>query len=571
MRTFVKLGILALIAFEGWGCARCNPDLQTVDAAVSIDRWTAEPPATRTKSGKKLVFYDVEIDERGLLLPQSKERFAYDDVVRRGFNWLVALPNSEGPAGSKNDKKVYYFSSKFTPIADRFAPESWPHNQTGLSAMLVRSALRYRDYSGDARPLDDARDFVDYVLARGLTSESDAWSLVPYASSEPYKPYHGAPDTLCCGDKPGCGCGDGVGFLEPDKVGEFGHALALLYVATEETRYLDAAMKCADALAKHVREGDKSHSPWPFRVDAKTGTVVRDPYSSNVIFAVQLLDELARIGRGNDAYARARSVAMEWLEKYPMKNMNWQGFFEDIPSQAGPSDNPNQYSPGETARYFLRRNESGDLERAKSLVHFIQKTFVVDVKEPDGSVTPAMMHGAETVSEQKADMAKMGSHTARYASLLAKLYEVTGDSSLRERASRAFAWATYCIDPKGVVKVGPSDQEGYWFSDGYGHYMIHFLDGMASVPAWVPRDRPHVTRSTTVIRSLNAADGLLTYKPFGPGVDELVVPGSGATVRVDGQELKPRARKALEGGEWLQVERNFPGDVTVQWAKIARN
>ena len=316
-----------------------------------------------------------------------------------------------------------------------------------------------------------------------------------------------------------------------------------------------------------MKEGDRSHSPWPFRVDAKTGTVVRDTYSSNVILTIQLLDELARIGRGNDTHARARSLAMTWLERFPMKNMNWQGFFEDIPNQSGPSDNPNQYSPGETARYFLRRNEPGDLERAKSLVRFIQDTFVVEVKGGDGGMTPAMMHGAEMVSEQRADMAKMGSHTARYASLLAALYEHTGNDSFRERARRSFAWATYCIDPKGVVKVGPDDAEGFWFSDGYGDYMIHFLDGMAAVPAWAPRDKPHVLRSTAVLRSVSGTAQRLVYDPFGPGVDEVILPGEGAKVFVDGQEVRPRDRRPLPGGEWLRIERSYPGQVMIEWAR----
>ena len=502
-------------------------------------------------------------------MAQGRQPFVYADVVDRGFAWLVGLPNSETLANSKDGKKIYYFSSQFTVTREGVKPESWPHNQTGLSAMFVRSGIRYRDYSGDAHALTDAREFVDYLLLRGRTAETDAWSLVPYASSKPYEAYRGANDDEYCEDKPGCGRGDGIGFLEPDKVGEFGHALILLYEATGEGRYLDAALKCADALAMHVKEGDASHSPWPFRVDAKTGTVVRDPYSSNVIFTIQLLDELARIGRGSESQARARSLAMSWLEKYPMKNKNWQGFFEDIPNQRGPSDNPNQYSPGETARYFLRRNEPGDLERAKSLVRFIQDTFVVEVKEKDGGVTPAMLHGAEVVSEQRADMAKMGSHTARYASLLASLYAQTGDASLRERANRAFAWATYCIDPHGVVKVGPDDLEGYWFSDGYGDYMIHFLDGMAAVPAWAPRDKPRVLRTTTVLRSMSSTAGRLVYNPFGPGTDEIVVPGREAKVRVDGQELKPRERKAGGDGEWLRIDRSFPGEVIVEWAPKA--
>jgi hypothetical protein len=436
--------------------------------------------------------------------------------------------------------------------------------------MLVRSGLRYRDYSGDGRAFDDARAFVDYVLSHGRTAASDAWALVPYASADPFAvPYRGAHDERYCDPKgdPHCGRGDGLGFLEPDKVGEFGHALVLLYEATGEEKYLVAALRCADALSKHVQEGDSEHSPWPFRVDAKTNRLVRDAYSSNVILTIQLLDELERIGRSSDATRRARDLAFAWLEKFPMKNMAWQGFFEDIPNQKSPMDNPNQYSPGETARYFIRRGQAGDLERAKSLIRYIQETFVVDAKIGAGGMSPAILHGAETVSEQKADMAKMGSHTARYASLLAAVYEHTGDESFRERARRSFAWATHCADPSGIVKVGPDDVEGFWFSDGYGDYMVHFLDGMASVPAWVPTDRAHILRSTSVLRSVKLDLARVTYDPFAPGTDEVSVPARGAKVRIAGQVVEPRERRVLGSGEWLRIDRTLPGVVTISWER----
>ena len=51
--------------------------------------------------------------------------------------------------------------------------------------------------------------------------------------------------------------------------------------------------------------------------------------------------------------------------------------------------------------------------------------------------------GAEVISEQETDLAKMGSHTSRYASVLAALYDKTKEPALRERAYRSFNWATY--------------------------------------------------------------------------------------------------------------------------------
>ncbi|HEV8613387.1 MAG TPA: hypothetical protein VGQ73_07740, partial [Gemmatimonadales bacterium] len=95
----------------------------------------------------------------------------------------------------------------------------------------------------------------------------------------------------------GTGSGDGPEVIEPDKVGELGLQLLRMYEQSGNVRYRDAAIAAADALATHVRVGDDTHSPWPFRVFAQTN-VVREEYCACVIKAVELFDELARLGLG---------------------------------------------------------------------------------------------------------------------------------------------------------------------------------------------------------------------------------------------------------------------------------
>jgi hypothetical protein len=331
--------------------------------------------------------------------------------------------------------------------------------------------------------------------------------------------------------------------LEPDKVGELGHALVLLFEATGDTRYLEAARRFADQLAKHVREGDARSSPWPFRVDAKSGTVVREPWGSNVVFAVMLFEELERLGHGTDAHRRARDLAWNWLVAYPLRDHTWQGYFEDIPIHVEPGTNPNQYSAGETARYLLAHPERDPAWRAhvESIVAWIAKTFAT------------IDHGAEAISEQKADMAKMGSHTARFASILALLHEKTNEPSLRARAYRAFAWSTYGVDERGLVRVSPDEREGYWFSDGYGDYMIHFLDGIAAIPAWAPSNEDHLLRSSSVVTAITYAPGEVRYTTFDPtGVEELRL--ASAPAKVEGATFT--SRDIPGGGVWVRLRRD---------------
>ena len=121
--------------------------------------------------------------------------------------------------------------------------------------------------------------------------------------------------------------------------------------------------------------------------------------------------------------------------------------------------------------------------------------------------------GAEVLSEQINDMDKMSSHTARYASVMALWYERTGDAEAKEKAFRSFNWATYSCRDDGLVKTSLDEGTGYWFSDGYGDYMRHFLRGMASVPEWAPARENHLLRSSSVVRSIKYEKQKIEYAP----------------------------------------------------------
>lgn len=537
MRRLTLVFALLLAGCAQRGCGR--------DTAPNVDRWTREP-STVARTAEPLVFHPVLLDAHDAILPWPRVDAPFDRVASLGWRAFVDMPDAP------NGKPPYFSAAMFDGAS--FAPAGWLQNPPGLAAMLIRSTVRWRAYSGDGAPLAKTRLFVDHVLAHGLTEESGAWSRVPYASANGGElEYRGGDDTTYCEKKDACGRGDGRGFLEPDKIGELGHALVVLFEATGEARYLETAIHFADELARHVQTGDAKHSPWPFRVDAKTGTIVREPYGSNVIFAVMLFEELARLGKASEAHGRARDLAWNWLLAFPVKTHHWQAFFEDIPIHLEPGTNPNQYSAGETARYLLAHPERDPSYRAhvESILGWVVRTFAVDV-EVEGKKTPGRFFGAEAISEQKADMAKMGSHTARFGSILALLYEKTLDPHLRARAYRSLSWATYCIDDKGVVKVGPDDREGYWFSDGYGDYLPHFVDAMAAVPAWAPSGEPHLLRSSSVVTDVAYDAKTIRYSAFdASGTEELRLPAKPR--KITGGEGKITA---METGVHVTVVRN---------------
>ena len=123
------------------------------------------------------------------------------------------------------------------------------------------------------------------------------------------------------------------GGIETDKVGELGTGYALFYKLTGERKYLDAAIRCAQALARHVRPGDADHTPWPFRVDARTGvTLALEEYGGDVAGPLRLFDELIRLNAGDvAAFRQARATALKWLLDYPLNHDSrawnkWAGY-----------------------------------------------------------------------------------------------------------------------------------------------------------------------------------------------------------------------------------------------------
>jgi hypothetical protein len=519
---------------------------------------------SRSSSAARPVFvgHDVVLDASGRLLswvePQDD---AYGTIVRLAWDRLLT-----GFPTEANGLPTWLSYCCFD--RDTLHGTEWPHNPACVWAGLADGAAAYYAYSGDRRVIDFMRRALDYHLANGTTpaDRSWAWPSVPYASADHGDVrYRGAHDFRYASpdDPPGLGRGDGYGVIEPDKVAELANAYLTLWQLTSDLRYRDAALACADVLARHVRQGDPRHSPWPFRVVAETG-FVREEYSANVAPALRLFDRLTRLGIGDAAtWRRVRGTVWEWTLEYPLQNDVWANYFEDVPWQAD-TKNLNQYVAGELARYLLEHPEHDPEWRAHAghLIEWIERTFGGDTPKEKG-----VQWGAVTISEQTEYMYKMGSHTSRFASIAAIWHEKTGDSAARDTAFRSFNWASYMCDRRGVVRVGPTE-ESLWFSDGYGDYIRHFMAGMGAVPAWAPAGEDHLLRSTSIVPDVNYAPGRIRYRAFDDsGEDVLKLTFAPAHVRFDGTPVN----RTPSGPGWtydaatrvLRVRRDGARTVTV--------
>ncbi|MGH7270403.1 MAG: hypothetical protein ACREJ3_08225, partial [Polyangiaceae bacterium] len=314
--------------------------------------------------------------------------------------------------------------------------------------------------------------------------------------------------------------------------------------------------------AKHVRSGDERRSPWPFRVAARTN-IPREEYSSNVVGALMLFDELDRLGLGDvDAYRHARAIALSWLLRVPMKNDAWSGYFEDIDIHLDPAENPNQYSALRTARWLMLHpgDDPAWRDHVSHLLSWTERVFGGDTATERGT-----QWGATVLSEQADDTVKMGSHTARFGATSALWFRVTGNVRAREQAARSLNWATYMCRADGVVSVGEDANEGWWFSDGYGDYIRHFLVAMAAVPDWAPAREDHLLSSTSVVRAIRYTPAQIAWTTFdADAVETLRLVDRPRSVAASGHNLAEMSPKRGLIGEGFTIEDLAGGGVLLR-------
>jgi len=503
--------------FAGWSGGGCSG---TGACPIRLNASTSVMASFPVQSLEILNGHNVVLDGSGQIIPWTPDPTqGYDHVMTLSWNYLL----NSVPSDSQNGKPAYYSHSYMKPDTQELA--GWPHNPAGLYGMLIESALKYYGYSGNVLPVRLAENVATAMISNGMTPAGGNWAKVPYASGDTGSlTYRGA----AYGNSDGAG--DGTGVIEPDKVGEMGDAWLQLYRFNGNTAFRDAAIAAADALASHVRTGNASQSPWPFRVYAATG-VVREEYCANVIGAIKLFDGLIRLGLGNTgAYQTARQTAWNWLMAYPMQNNIWANYFEDVPIQPNTS-NVNQYNAMMMARYLLEHSAlDADWERhVRGLISWVEVNFAVSA------------YGANTIREQREFWFPMGSHTARYASVNALLYEKTGDAGAKEKAYRALNWATYMARPNGVVIDGP-EVNNQWFTDGYGDYIRHFMTSVGAVPTWAPDQQNHLVRSTSIVNNITYSSLGITYSTTDGASTEIVRTNfTPASVVVEGLPLSQRA------------------------------
>jgi hypothetical protein len=492
----------------------------------------------------QLPWHDAVLDSCGKLLAWHNpgKNQGYDHVMRTGWDFLEHKVANDTRHGS--GLKIYLINAVYD--AKTLQGANWQGNPASTFGQFVDAVVGWFPYSADEESVRVVREMLDHQLGHGTTPRDWEWASVPFATN--------------CDDQPEYGrCLRGVplefyGGIETDKVGELGIGYALFYELTGDRKYLDAAVLCGDALAKHIRPGDADHTPWPFRVYAKTGEVINgEEYGGMIVAPVRLFSELVRLNAGDVAkYQASRDMAWKWLMDYPLNSGSrawnkWSGYFEDVPKNI---ENVNQASPTMTAFYILSSPDPAAVDKQWSshvghLIDWVRQKFgrgpyfgawaIDEQGTPDG-------HGC-------CSRAGLASDTSRWGAINAMYYEKTGDSQAREDAFRSLNYATYFAASDGKIACcGLDYADSYWFDDGYADHIRNYLWAMGAIPDFAPMGENHLLRSSSVVQRIAYEERKIAYRTFDADATEVLrLRYKPARVAAGGKALGERGDLREEG------------------------
>jgi len=533
--------------------------------------WSRQAHAQADYVNAQVPWHTVVLDSQGKLLAwyQPDRNLGYDQVLRLGWDFMEHKVPTDSRTGT--GLKIYLIDAVYD--GKTLQGTYWQHNPAMVYAAMVDSLVGWYPYSGDEEAVQVVREMLDYQLAHGTTADGWEWPKVPFATSCGDQRDYGR----CVQDMPH----EFYGGIETDKVGELGTGYALFYKLTGDRKYLNAAISCAQALARHVRSGNAEHTPWPFRVDARTGvTLAQEEYGGNIAGPLRLFDELIRLNAGDvAAYRSARDTARKWVVDYPLNRESrawnkWVGYFEDIPHQ---TEDVNQLTPMIMAYYILTRDDPAEVD-PQWVGHIGRLLDFVRIKLGRGP-----FFGAQAIDEQTTpdatfgccSRAGQGDHTARWAAINALFYARTRDGQAREDAFRALNYATYFAGSDGrIACCGVDYHDSYWFSDGYADYLRHFQWAMGAIPEFAPVHADHILHSTSVVQKVKYGDGRVQYRAFDNDATEVLrLSFKPARVTTGGVALAERQDtgaagyvvQPLAGGDCVvRVRHTSAGDVVLE-------
>jgi len=407
-------------------------------------------------------------------------------------------------------------------------------------AYFIRTFLHYYVYSGEREWLLRARDLADWNIAHS-TPPGDAYSHLPYSAHQDGKPTGSA-------DK---------NSIETDKPAFLGSSYLSLHEATGDPRYLEAARRIAATLMPRQREDGS----WPFRVIPQDGSVFEDLGGAPVFF-VEFFEDLQQHEKKPE-YASARDKAARLMIARNVEQGLWGTYHEDIHPKSGKhlSAEPMSF----TAAYLISR-----ASRHPEYVELGRRVL----RQMEASLVHTEGHSASPapgVAEQATFAHIMAGHTARYCLALARLYRVTRDPAVKNRAlsglnattymqSDAGLFRTHFYDTKAKKEKDPAKVNN-WYSQ-HLYTVCHMLECMPAIPELAPDGEDHILGSTIALYGVAYGAGSVQYASRLPAETIMKLRFVPGTVTVAGRPL-PANRWSFDPSTRVLKVEHGAGEVSV--------
>jgi hypothetical protein len=496
-----------------------------------------------------LIYHHIKTDKSGGIVPwyDNDPGRSYDHVINIVWNFWDTMRHD------LNGLPYYMNHQVWNP--DFNDPRGIGGDQF---SMALSSWRLYYQYSGNERVKANMYFIADYYLTHSLSPAEAKWPNLPF----PYNSY------IYSGSYNG-DMTAGIDILQPDKAGSFGLELLHLYKIGEKGLYLNAAVKIANSLASHIREGSSNYSPLPFKVNPYLDTIgllsYQPPtgtwkdtagYCSNWAPTMQLFLDLIDLKKGDTAsYHLGFEKLLGWMKSVAMQENKWGPFFEDVNEWSETQINAMTF-----ARFIMEHREyfpdwKNDVEKIIAWVH---KQFNNDGWKK---------YGVTVTNEQTVYPTPANSHSARQAADELLYVRLSGDSSMYQNAVRELNWATYMVNVNGCNRF-PTDEP--WLTDGYGDYIRHYLRAMDAFPVLAPPGEDHILSTTSVIQQADYAGHLkkfiflnfdhmdsakvdLFYRTFdAAGTERIKLKKKPAAVLLESKPLPEN--KTGEGFEWKALK-----------------
>jgi hypothetical protein len=397
----------------------------------------------------------ARFDASGQLLPWTSWAAALD----REMNFYQQCPLTQGYPRFACET---FLDAAWTPNTER--TDIIPATQNGMG---ILSYLKFYGMRGEQQPamLATARLMGDYLLKETLTPDAGKYPSFTRSTGKRGQ----FPQPADCGSQ-----SDQPYEIEPDKGGIAGHALVLLFEATGDSKYLLQALKNARVLAANQQAGDAAHSPWPFRVDYRSGEG-RGPVSGNMTYILRLFDLLTE--HGYTEFSKPRQSLWQWIKDYQVPSAAAEGslfaqFFEDHDTPT----NRTAWAPLNLARYLLEKKDSVDpdwLTDCSSLIEFVRANFT------------HRECGVNVCHEQDEDKQAWGGVNSTYGAVLALYAKAARSPILASEARQALNFTLYSIDEQGRPRdVSLSNQPGGWQEDAHTDVIHNYVDALSAFPHW---------------------------------------------------------------------------------------